>query len=184
MRVLLRVLAPLLGLALAASGVILAIEVVAAWTRLDADQAGVLVPWPQWRAVLERLHWSDGPVPYIAIGCAVVGLLLVLTGLSARRSDIAVDAPIGEMTVTTSPRVLARIVGQRVRRADDVAAASVTASKRRIGVAAQGWGELDGEAGKALRSSVTDSVSTLLDDLPLRRRPRVSVSLQQRRGPR
>jgi hypothetical protein len=46
MRVLLRLLTPVLGLALAAAGVLLAIEVVAAWTRRGADQAGVLVPWP------------------------------------------------------------------------------------------------------------------------------------------
>lgn len=184
MRVLLRVLAPLLGLAMAAAGVLLAIEVVAAWTRLDADQAGVVVPWPQWRATLEALHWSDAPVPYIAIGVAVVGALLLMVGLRARRSDIPIDAPRSDMTVTTSPRVVARIVGQRVRSGDDVAGATVTASKRRIAVSAHGWGDLDGSAGKALRRSVDDTVSTLLDDVPLRRRPRVTVSVAQRKGPR
>ena len=38
MRVLLRLLAPLLGLALAAAGLLLAIEVVAAWVRPPAEQ--------------------------------------------------------------------------------------------------------------------------------------------------
>lgn len=184
MRVLLRVLAPLLGLALAVVGVLLAIEVVAAWTRLDAAQAGVLVPWPDWRTALETTTWSEPLVAWIAIGVAVVGLVLVLVGAGARRSDIDVDGPRPEVTVTTSPRMVARLVGQRVRRADDVAGAQVTASKRRIAVVAHGWGEPDGSAGKALRASVEETVSTLLDDLPLARRPRVSVRLAQQRGPR
>jgi hypothetical protein len=184
MRVLLRLLAPVLGLALAAAGVLLAIEVVAAWTRLGTDQAGVLVPWPQWRAALEATSWSEPLVAGIAIGVAVLGLVLVLVGASARRSDIEVTAPRPEMAVTTSPQMLARLVGQRVRRGDDVAGADVTASKRRISVGAQGWGDLDGSAGKALRTSVEDTVAALLDDVPLTRRPRVTVHLAQRRGPR
>lgn len=184
MRVLLRVLAPLLGLVIAASGVLLALEVVAAWTRIDAVQGGVLVPWTEWRATLETTTWSASLVAWIAIGVAVAGLLLVFVGAGARRSDIDVTAPRPEMTVTTSPRMVARLVGQRVRRGDDVAGAEVTASKRRIAVTAQGWGDLDGATGKALRASVDDTVTALLDDLPLTRRPRVSVRLAERRGPR
>lgn len=184
MRVLLRLLTPVLGLALAAAGVLLAIEVVAAWTRIGTDQAGVLVPWPQWRAALESTSWSETLVAAIAIGVAVLGLVLVLVGLGARRSDIDVTAPRPEMTVTTSPQMLARLVGKRVRRGAEVAGADVTASKRRITVGAQGWGEMDGSAGKALRTSVEETVSALLDDVPLARRPRVTVRVAQRRGPR
>jgi hypothetical protein len=54
MRLLLRLLAPLLGLALAAAGVLLVIEVVAAWVR-PATGSGLLVPWPEWRGTLENL---------------------------------------------------------------------------------------------------------------------------------
>lgn len=179
MRVLLRVLAPLLGLALAAAGVLLVIEVVAAWVRPDAS-TGLLVPWPDWRATLENLTWANNPVPAIAIGVAAIGLLLVLLGLLARRSDVVLLAPTAEMTVTTSPRVLARIVGRKVRATDDVASASVTASRRKVAVSAQGWGE----AGPALREAVTSGVGDLLDALPLHHRPRVTVSVQERKGPR
>lgn len=184
MRVLLRVLAPLLGLALAAAGVLLAIEVVAAWTRIDTGEGWVLVPWPGWRAVLESTTWAEPAVAWIGIGVAAVGLLLTLVGIRARRSDIVVAAPRPEMTVTTSPRMVARLVGQRVRRADDVAGAGVTVSRRRITVTAQGWGDVDGAAGKALRTSVDATVAHLLEDLPLARRPRVVVRLAQRTGPR
>lgn len=179
MRVLLRVLAPLLGLALAAAGALLVIEVVAAWVRTPAT-AGLLVPWPDWRTTVDTLTWADQPVPGIAVGVAVVGLLLVLLGLTARRHDIHFSSPTPDVTVTTSPRVLARLVGRRVRAADGVAAASVTASKRRVSVGAQGWNDARPE----LRSEVDGTVSALLDELPLARRPRVSVTVQQRKGPR
>jgi hypothetical protein len=179
MRVLLRILAPLLGLALAAAGVLLAIEVVAAWV-VPAATTGLLVPWPDWRATLENLTWADDPVPGIAIGVAVAGLLLVLLGLSARRSDVHLDAPSPEIAVTTAPRVLARLVGTRVRATDDVAGAAVTASARKVSVTAQAWGDPTPE----LRDTVRSRIDELLDELPLRHRPRVGVSLQERKGPR
>jgi hypothetical protein len=178
-RVVLRVLAPLLGLAVALVGVLVVLEVVAAWVRPDEGD-GLVVPWPDWYATLGQLTWTDAPVPGIAIGTAVLGLLLVLVGLLARRPDIAVDGPAPGITVTTSPRVLARLVGRRVRAADDVAAASVTASRRRVSVAAQAW--LD--AGPEFADSVHARVENLLDEVPLRRRPRVTVTVQDRKGPR
>ncbi|SHK61998.1 hypothetical protein SAMN05443637_10925 [Pseudonocardia thermophila] len=183
MRVLLRLLAPVLGLALAAAGVLLAIEVIVGWTR-PGEATGVLVPWPDWKSALEATTWADPAVLGTGFGIAVVGLLLVLLGLFARRSDITVIAPRADMTVTMSPRVLARLVGQRVRRSDDVASAAVTASKGRITVTATGWGDPDGEVGAALRSSVEGTVAALLDDVPLTRRPRVRVRLAELRGPR
>ncbi|MCY7341656.1 MAG: DUF6286 domain-containing protein [Pseudonocardia sp.] len=179
MRYLLRVLAPLLGLALAAAGILLVIEVVAAWLRPTAE-AGLTVPWPDWQATMDELTWADFPVAAVAIGVAVVGLLLALVGLLARRSDIVLDSPTPAMAVTTSPRVLARIVGRRVRETDEVASASVTASPRRIVVTARSWAG----AGPELRSTVREQVDDLLTELPLHRRPRVSVSVQERKGPR
>ncbi|MGI9003565.1 MAG: DUF6286 domain-containing protein [Pseudonocardia sp.] len=179
MRVLLRLLAPLLGLALAAAGVLLVIEVVAVWVR-PAATTGLVVPWPDWRTISTTLTWSNTPVPAVAIGVAVVGLLLVLLGLLARRSDIVLTAPTPEITVTTSPRVLARLVGRHVRATDDVAGASVTASRRTVAVSVQGWGKADPE----LRGTVRNRVKAMLDELPLRRRPRVTVAVQDRKGPR
>jgi hypothetical protein len=178
MRLLLRLLAPLLGLALAAAGVLLVIEVVAAWVR-PATGSGLLVPWPEWRGTLENLSWDEYPVPAIAVAVAVVGLLLLLIGLLARRSDVVLAAPAEEMTVTTSPRVLARLVGRRVRAGEDVASAAVTASRRRVAVTAQGWADPDPQ----LRESIAAGVEELLDELPLQQRPRVTVRVVERRYP-
>ena len=177
MRILLRVLAPLLGIALAAAGVIVVIEVVAAWVRPDM-QGGLLVPWPDWMATLAGLSWNESPVRGIAIGVGVVGVLLMIVGLTARRADVRLEAPTTEMTVTTSPRVLARLVGTRVRESDDVVSASVTASARRVAVTALVWQDAPAE----LREVLVGRVKELLDELPLRRRPRVAVSVRKQAG--
>ena len=103
MRGLLRVLAPVLGIALAAVGVLVVIEVVAAWVR-PGMQGGLLVPWPDWRATLAGLSWNEPPVPGIAIGVGVAGLLLMIVGITARRADVRLEAPTTDMTVTTPRR--------------------------------------------------------------------------------
>jgi hypothetical protein len=179
-RVLLRVLAPLLGLALAVVGVLVVLEVLAAWLRPRISATGLVVPWPDWYASLGATPWSATAVWIGALVSAVVGLLLILVGLLARRTDIAVDGPAPEVSVTTSPRVLARLVGRRVRSADDVAGASVTASRRRVRVAAEAWSD----AGQELHDSVRARVEELLDELPLRHRPTVTVSTHDRKGVR
>ena len=111
MRAVLRVLAPLLGLALAAAGVLVVIEVVAAWVLPDTE--GLLVPWRPWGVTLANLSWNENPVPGIAIGVGVAGLLLIIVGLAARRGDVRLEAPTTAMTVTTSPRVPTRRASTR-----------------------------------------------------------------------
>lgn len=180
MRVLLRVLAPLLGLGLAAAGALLVIEVVTAWVRTPAT-AGLIVPWPAWQAGLEDLTWRDGVVRWIAVGVAVVGLVLLAVGLSARQRVVRFAEPSPGITVTTSPRVLARLVGQTARAGQGVAGASVSASARAVSVRAEGW---SGEGVAAVRDVVRTDVGTLLDELPLARRPRLAVSVHERGGPR
>jgi hypothetical protein len=138
------------------------------------------VPWPDWRRTLETVVWSQPPVAAVAIGVAVAGLLLMLIGVLARRASVTLDGPAPEIIAVTTPRVLARLVGRRVRATDDIAAASVTASRRRVAVKAEAWSD----AGPELRETVRARVEELLNDMPLRTRPRVIVSLQERRGPR
>ncbi|GEL20583.1 DUF6286 domain-containing protein [Pseudonocardia asaccharolytica] len=187
MRALVRVLAPLLGLGLAAVGAIAVIEVVAAWARPPAGP-GLVVPWAGWRSVLAEVTWQHQLVAPVAIGVAVAGLLLALIGIMARRAAIRLAEPAPGVTVVTSPRVLARLVGRRVRAADDVAAASVTASGRTVTIRAEGWasGAGPGAPGDltALRRDVRERVDQLFDELPLVHRPRVSVGARARRGPR
>jgi len=175
MRVLLRILAPVLGLGLAAVGAVLVAEVVAAWVWSAGP--GLLVPWSAWRAAVEDIRWREPAVPLAALAVAVLGLLLVLLGLLARRNDIVLIGRGVDTTVTTSPRVLARLVGRRVRAADAVAAASITATARKVHVRAQGRDR----AGPGLRETVHVEVDGVLDELSLARRPRVTVTVQESR---
>jgi len=181
-RVLLRTLSPLLGLALAAVGVLFVVEVVAAWVRPNAT-SGLVVPWQAWQAALGDLTWADGPVRVVSICVGVLGLLLLLVALLARRHDVALTSPTPAMTVATTPRVLARIVGRHVRESDDVAAATVSASARKVVVRAEGWPESDGGLG-GLRSDVRARTTELLETLPLARTPRLAVTTRGRKDPR
>lgn len=176
MRVLLRVLAPLLSLVVAALGALIVIEVVAAW--VTPGSTGLLVRWAIWRTLLEETQWTAGPVRWIAVGVGVVGLILVLIGLLARRHDVALRSPSDGITVTTAPRVLARLVGRRVRASDQVAAATVTASAKKITVRAQGRGTGGGTVDTStIRTDARERVDELLGELPLVRTPRVAVSV-------
>jgi hypothetical protein len=168
-RVLLRILSCLLGLAVAGAGALLALEVGWAWAR-PAD-APLLVPWPRWRDQLAGLTWRSLPV-LAAAGAVVVGgiVLLLLAGM-ARSRDVMLRDPAPGVSVMTSPRSLARIVGRRVRSEDSVAAASVTATASRVRVRATSEQAADG----GLRPRLLDIVGATLTDLPLTRRPKVSV---------
>ncbi|MEQ3552371.1 DUF6286 domain-containing protein [Pseudonocardia nematodicida] len=166
MRVLLRVLAPLVSLAVAALGALLVVEVVAVWAGWGSG-AGLLVPWRDWRTSLETTLWTSPVVLWTAVAAIVAGALLLVIGLLARRHDVPLTSPSPGMTVATAPRVLARLVGSRVRAADPVTAATVTASSRSVVVRARGRGDIDAE--------VRTAASGVLDALPLARRPRLTV---------
>jgi hypothetical protein len=174
-RFLLRLLSPLLGLAVAAVGVLLLIEVVTAWVAPASSP--LVVPWPSWQSTLTAATWSSGLVRTVAIVVAVVGLLVLLVGLVARRHDVRLTDPVPEVTVTTSPRSLARAVGHEVRSHSEVVSASVVASGSKVVVKA---GTLDDP--EAVRQSVRERIDQLFTRLPLARRPRVAVSVAPTKG--
>jgi hypothetical protein len=179
MRVLLRLLSPLLGLAVAVLGALLVVEVVGAWL-LDGGPAyhGVLVDWPSWRSGVAGLSWQSLPALFGCGAVAVIGVLVLLVATNARQRGIRLDDPSDELSVTASPDVLARLVGQRVRAGEDVLAASVTASGRLVRVRAVGREEDPGRQRPAVRKAVDE----LLGELPLARRPKVKVSVRAERG--
>jgi hypothetical protein len=168
-RPLVRLLSALLGLAFAAAGALLALEVGRHWWRPGAGP--LVVPWPRWQAGLAALSWDSGAVRAGAVVLAAAGLVLVLCALAAGNRGVRLTDPAGEVSVSTSPRSLARLVGLAVRAQDNVAGATVTASARRIRVRATSRLETEGE----LRPRLLRTVTTLLDDVPLARRPQVTV---------
>ena len=177
MRLLLRILSPVLGLVVALVGLALIAETIAAF--VSPSTAPLVVPWRSWLPTLSALSWQANAVRIVAYVVGVVGLLVLLVGLASRRHDIFLRDPVPEVTVTTSPRSLARAVGHEVRSYDDVVSATVVASAARITVRA---GTLD--APDTVKPAVAARVDELLERLPLARRPRVSVSVSITRGVR
>jgi hypothetical protein len=174
-RLLLRVLAPLLGLVLAVVGLAVVVETVTAWVAPSSSP--LVVPWPQWRTAIASLTWQSGAVRTVAIVVGVVGLLVLLLGLVARRHDVYLADPVAEVTVTTSPRSLARAVGHEVRSHEEVVSASVVASAKKITVKAATLDPAD-----EVRATVRDRVEETLANLPLARRPRVAVTVTRTEG--
>jgi hypothetical protein len=168
-RVLVRLLSTLLAVAAVAIGAATALEVAWHWWR-PAD-APLLLPWPQWRDMIANLSWNSDSIRLLAAVVAVAGLLLVLVAMAARGRDVRLHDPAPEVSVSTSPRSLARLVGHRVRAQDNVDSATVTASARKVRVRAVSRMETEGE----LRPRLVEAVSDLLGELPLANSPKVSV---------
>ncbi|WP_086781589.1 DUF6286 domain-containing protein [Crossiella equi] len=174
MRLLVRLLSTLLGLALAGAGALLAVEF--AWAAWRPGEY-VLLPWRDWGTALGSVDWT-APVVRLVAGCLVVGgLLVALVAISAGRKDVRLASPGPEVTVTTSPRSLARLVGTRVRAEDGVSTATVIASGARVKVRASSR-LLPKEE---LRPKVLDVAKTVVTDLPLPRAPKVSVVVHSNR---
>lgn len=169
MRVFVRLLSTLLAIAVAGAGGLLALEVGWHWWR--PGDSPLLVPWPQWRDRLAEIGWDSPAVKVTAGVLLAAGLVVLLVASAAKRRAVRLTDPADEVSVTTSPRSLARIVGNRVRTQDNVTGASVTASAKRVRVRATSRLATEGQ----LRPQLLESVRTLLDTVPLVRRPKVSV---------
>lgn len=168
MRVFVRLLASLFSLALAAVGALLAVEVAWHWWRPEST---LLIPWSSWRDTLTKTQWDSSAVRIIAWIVLAVGLVAIIACLSARVKAIKLADPDEQISVSTSPRSLARLVGQRVRAQENISGASVIASKKKIRVRAQSALASENE----LRPQLLETVTAVLEDVPLIRQPRVSV---------
>ncbi|MBB5156351.1 DUF6286 domain-containing protein [Saccharopolyspora phatthalungensis] len=171
MRLLVRLFAALLGLAIAAGGVLLAIEVV--WALLRPGTGGLIIPWQHLLSGLSSLSWHDPPVLVTAAVVAVVGLVLLLIAINAGPKDLRLHDPAPEVTAITDRRSLARLVGHQVREQDGVAGASVTASAKRVQVKATAQFRRFGD----LRTRLSETAEHAVQDLPLRHTPEVLVSV-------
>ncbi|WP_211256517.1 DUF6286 domain-containing protein [Actinoalloteichus caeruleus] len=176
MRALIRILTTLIGVAVAVVGALTVIEVLWAWWR--PASAPLWIPWPQWLDQASTLTWQGTGPRVTAALVALAGLLLVLLSAAARRHHLALHDPAPDVTVTTSSRSLARVVGHRVRAEPGVRSASVTATRAHVTVRAAA-APTDGD--DTLRARLLEIVRDLVDDLPLREKPRVTVTIDSSR---
>ncbi|RJQ85248.1 DUF6286 domain-containing protein [Amycolatopsis panacis] len=178
MRVAVRLLSTVLALAIAGGGALLALEV--GWHWWQPDRGPLLIPWPQWRTILSTVDWVSTPMRITAGIVVVVGIVLALLAFGAGDRKVPMTEPADGVSVSTSPRALARMVGIAVRAQDNVRGVSVTASARRVRVRATS--RLESE--EQLRPRLVETVTTVLDDLPLVRRPKVTVVVDSPRDRR
>ncbi|MBB4684713.1 DUF6286 domain-containing protein [Amycolatopsis jiangsuensis] len=169
MRVFVRLLSTVLALAVAAGGALLALEV--GWRWWQPGRGPLLVPWPLWRTELSTLDWTSTAVRITAGIAVVAGIVVMLLAFGAGDRKVRLTEPAEGVSVSTSPRALARMVGLAVRAQDNVRGASVTASARRVRVRATSRMENE----EQLRPRLLETVAAVLDDLPLARRPKVTV---------
>ncbi len=176
MRSLTRIIAVIAGLAVTAFGLLAVVETVAALLRPAAD--GLLVPWRTLAAQLGATPWSEPWVRGVGAGLAVLGLLLLALATTAQRRHIPLHDPAPGVNVVTDRRSLARVVAHEVREQPDVESTAVTAHSRRVRVKARTIGDP-----QRTRQQVTDSAEQALAELPLPRRPHVSVSVSEVKEP-
>lgn len=169
MRLLVRLLSCLFGLVLAAAGGLLALEVGWAWAR--PQDGPLLVDWPAAERRLAGITWQSTEVRLVAGAVVLTGLIVLLVAATARRRDVRLTDPATDVSVSTSPRSLARVVGYRVRAQDNVTGATVTATAKHIRVRATSRLETEAQ----LRPRLLEVVTATVADLPLTRTPKVSV---------
>ncbi|AOS64888.1 DUF6286 domain-containing protein [Actinoalloteichus hymeniacidonis] len=178
MRLLVRLLAILIGLVLAIMGALLLLEI--GWTRLRPASDPLIVPWRAWLDLGGELSWSAGTPTLASLLAIGVGALLCVAAIMARRRVLHLHDPGPDVSVTTSGRSIARLIVRRVRAEDGVSDVWVNADHRHIRVRAVGSDDEDGELLPRLQLLIRDVVA----DLPLREYPRVSVALRAPRSRR
>jgi Family of unknown function (DUF6286) len=176
-RIVNRVLAALLSLALACLGIVVIVEVIA--YRANSHHSA-LVNWQPFYRWCARTTWLSGTVRGVAIGLIAVGLILLLAELKRPRvTRLAADPDLaGADGIDTAytRRGVAAAVRTAVTDVDGIRGASVTVKRRRVRVAASAAAE-NRTAAQELREPVTSAAQARLEELHLRHAAALSVRI-------
>jgi hypothetical protein len=178
-RVINRVLAALLSLALMVVGVLLIVEVIA--DRVSTRPA--IVHWHAAYAWATRTTWSAGSIRVTCALLIVAGLLLLAAELrrarvARLRAEPARSGAAGIDTAYTR-RGVAAAVRSAVTRVDGVGAAVVKVGRRKIKIAARATAR-DKTASRGLQEPVSAAAAARIQALGLRRAPSVRVRVYAR----
>lgn len=174
MRILNRLLAALLSLALIVAGVLVAVEVVA--QRLGRNPA--VVDWPHLYDWARRTPWQQGSVRVTCVLLALLGLLLLVAELKpARPSRLPARSDSADAAYTR--RGVAATVRSAVTDVDGISSAAVSVGRRKVKVAATTAG-LQPYTAETLREPATAAAQQRLDALELRNPPTLSVQVRTR----
>jgi len=174
MRLVNRLLAALLSLALIVAGVLVVVEVVA--QRLGRDP--VIVDWPRLYDWLGRTPWQQGSVRVACILLAIAGLALLAAELRrSKPSRLAARSDTTDAAYTR--RGVAGTIRSAVSAVDGISSATVSVGRRRVKVAATTAG-LQPFTAESLRDPATAAAQQRLDALELESPPALSVAVTTR----
>ena len=172
-----RVLSVILALVLLLGGLLVAVEIVLALL----GRQPWLIPSGDWSSQVRDQTWEDTTVRAVLVGMVVVGLVLLIVGLSRGRPSALTlparpDGP-AQVTVTASRRGLERTLEQAVREADGITGAKVVVSRHTATVYAASQSRSPGD----LRAGVESAVTARLSELGLTDtlRPKVHVTSRE-----
>jgi hypothetical protein len=168
-----RLLAFVLSLALIIGAAVVVIEVVAQRTGADP----VLADWPAVLRWARDTSWGAAPVRLFSILLTIVGLALVVAQLKPRRpSQVSLDSGSDTTDATVTRRSLARTLRSAVTDVDGVSDAVVTVRRHCIRVRA--WTRaIQPSAVTPMRETISQAVRDRLDAVRLKQPPTLSVRL-------
>lgn len=171
MRVVNRIVAAVLALALLVGGLLTAVEIVVA----GFDRKPWVLPHDRWYRSARARSWESAPPRWIFIGLIVAGLVLLFLQV-ARRRPTALDLTPAAVPADVNRRSVERALRREASRVDGVAAAKVKVDKDKADVVAT-----TNRRGTAeLQPRVQDALDRRVASLGLARPPAVRVKVQSR----
>lgn len=170
MRSLDRLIALVLGLALAAAGVLAGIEAV----LLALGNAPLVVPRAMWDRSLRALTWDNTTLTVVAAALVAAGVLLLLIQLIPRRPVRLMLGPSAPGVTWIARQSLADRISYDVQQLDDVTRSSVRLHRRTAQVAA---GIAAGVPREDARRMVTAAATTVTEQVPLAKPLKIKVKV-------
>lgn len=171
MRVVNRVLAAVLALALLVGGLLVAVEIVVA----GFDRPPWVLPHDRWYVSARTRSWDAGPPRWIFIGLVVAGLVLLFLQLARRRPASLPMTPAG-VPGDVSRRSVEKALVREAKRVDGVAGARARVGGDRADVAAVTTRRQVGD----LQPRLQAAMDTRLGKLALARPPAARVKVDAR----
>lgn len=177
LRIVDRIVAGVIALALLVGGVLIAIEI--ALQAAGREDPWVL-PWDTWYREGTETPWSDPAVRAISVGLVVAALLLLALQIARRRPAALPVRPHRDVVdVDLDRRGLERWLEARLAKVDGVGVVNVRARRRgnvrvRADAVSRQTGPIEHRLGEAAERE--------LADLDLVRRPSVDVKVRPRRS--
>lgn len=178
MRVIERFLALLVAIAVVGGAVLLALEVI--WAGLSRPP--LVVKWHGLYDAAGRDAWPSAPVRIIAIIAIAIGLVLLVIELKPRRAKRLRLTDLTEgVDAALTRKALRNAMVRSAKEVDGIRSVNAKVSRRKASVhAVSRLGEDEG-AGQ-LQGELTGHLEERLEQLQLRRPPRVRASVSARSG--